>query len=369
MKRAELIYASSESDADLLYATRFVAPDPFAYARIGRKKILILSDLEVGRGREQAEVDEVLSLSVLKRQIGRQAGMGRVLERVLRDRGVRACEVPSSFPLGLADKLRDRGIRVTARSDPFIPARVRKTPEEVRAIERTQRAVESAVRNALGILRRSKIRGHKLVYRGKTLTSESIRRVIGLHLMERDCVARNTIIACGDQGCDSHNIGSGPLRPERTIILDVFPRSMESHYFADMTRTVVKGRASKAVRRLYAAVHEAQETAFAMIRHGVRGSAVHREVKKVFERLGYRTEPRGGKVVGFPHGTGHGVGLQIHEMPRISLQGGVLPAGAVVTVEPGLYYPGVGGVRLEDMVLVTKKGCRSLTRFPRVLEL
>ena len=367
MKNALVMYAASETDANLFYATKFLVGDPIAYAQVGRRKMIVLNDLEIGRGRDQAEVDEVLSLSEITRRVGKRCTMAHVIERVLRDHGCSSCTVPANFPLELADQLRKRRIRVEAKPHPFFPERLLKTPEEIRAIEAAQRATEEAVEGAIGLLRRSKIRGHKVYHDGDVVTSELLKRVINVKLMERNCVAKNTIVAPGDQGCDPHNRGTGPIRPDQTLILDVFPRSGDSHYFADMTRTVVKGTPSPAVRRLYDAVHEAQEVGILGVRHGVNGKDVHEEVKKVFTRLGYKTEPRGGKMVGFFHGTGHGVGLDIHEAPSISTRDSTLETNAVVTVEPGLYYFGTGGVRLEDMVLVTKTGCRNLTKFPKEL--
>ncbi len=369
MKNAIVMYAASETDANLFYATKFLVGDPVPFVQVGRRKMLVLSDLEIGRGRDEARVDEVLSLSELSRAIGKGATTARVIERVLRDHGADSCTVPANFPLELADQLRKRRIRVAAKPHPFTEGRLLKSPEEIRAIEAAQRATEEAVEGAIDLLRRSKVRGHKIYHRGEVVTSELLKRVINVKLMERGCVAKNTIVASGDQGCDPHNRGTGPVRPDQTLILDVFPRSGETHYFADMTRTVVKGTPSPAVRKLYAAVLEAQETGIRGVRHGVNGKDVHGEVKKVFDRLGYRTEPRNGKMVGFFHGTGHGVGLDIHEAPSISVRDSRLEEGAVVTVEPGLYYFGTGGVRLEDMVLVTRSGCRNLTKFPKELEL
>jgi Xaa-Pro aminopeptidase len=244
-----------------------------------------------------------------------------------------------------------------------------KTSGEVAAIERTQRAVEESFEEILGVLRRSRAIGGRLRHRGEVVTSESLRAALHRALLERGCLARNTIVACGDQGCEPHLRGTGPIRPGRTIIFDIFPRSETSRYFADMTRTVVKGRASPAVRRLFEAVREGQALGVSLVRAGVNGRAVDGEIRKHFEKLGYRTERRNGGWVGYFHGTGHGVGLDIHEAPwLLKSRDSTLPAGAVVTVEPGLYYPGVGGVRIEDMVLVTKIGCRNLTRFPKALE-
>lgn len=368
MKTANVIYADSETDSNLFYATKFLVGDPVAYIEAGKRKLLLLNDLELGRGRDQAKVDEVLSLSELVRSIGKGCTMAHVIEKVLRKNGYSACTVPANFPLELADQIRARRIKVEAKSGNFYPARLIKTPAEIRAIEAAQRATEEAVHAAFDLLRRSRIRGHKVYHKGEVVTSELLKRVINVSLMERNCIAKNTIVACGDQGCDPHNRGTGPIRPDQTIIFDVFPRSGDSHYFADQTRTVVKGKATPAVRRLYAAVLEAQEVGIAAVKHGVNGRAVHEEVKKVFDRLGYKTEPRNGKMVGFFHGTGHGVGLDIHEAPSVGSRDSILETNAVVTVEPGLYYFGVGGVRIEDMVLVTKNGCRNLTKFPKALK-
>jgi Xaa-Pro aminopeptidase len=365
MKTATVLYAGSETDANLYYATRFLVGDPVPFIQVGKRRMLVLSDLEIGRGREQADVEEILSLSDLAKAVGPGWTMSKVIHRVLKDHGCGACEVPSNFPLGLADDLRGLGVKVTAKPNPFYPARLLKSPREIRAIEAAQRATEEAVHAAVELLRRAKIRGHKVYSGGEVVTSESLKRVIDVRLMERGCIAKNTIVAPGDQGCDPHHRGSGPVKPDQTLIMDVFPRSGISHYFADMTRTVVKGKASEKIRRQYAAVLEAQEEGIRGVRHGADGKALHETVQKVLESRGYRTGPRNGKMEGYFHGTGHGVGLDIHEAPSIGARGTRLEAGAVVTVEPGLYYFGTGGVRLEDMVLVTQRGCRNLTRFPK----
>jgi Xaa-Pro aminopeptidase len=180
--------------------------------------------------------------------------------------------------------------------------------------------------------------------------------------MENDCIAEHTIIACGEQGVDPHNQGRGPIRPNQGIIFDIFPRSSQSRYFADMTRTVVKGRAPDELRRLYDAVLASQLRGIELIRDGASGSAIHAEVNRTLEARGYMTGVVNGRNQGFFHGTGHGVGLDIHELPRISRLDCELRTGHVVTVEPGLYYPGRGAVRIEDMVLVEPEGCRNLTR-------
>ena len=176
-------------------------------------------------------------------------------------------------------------------------------------------------------------------------------------------------MAGGRQACDPHEPGHGPLRANEPIILDVFPRSQKTGYFGDITRTVVRGRASDAARRVYDTVLRAQQIAFARLRPSIKAVEVHDAVRTFFDSEGYKTVTKRGRMHGFFHGTGHGLGMEIHEAPRISLAShDVLAAGQVVTVEPGLYYPGVGGVRLEDVAVLTPQGARNLTKFEKVLE-
>ena len=367
-----LHYAASETDADMYYATRFLAPDAFAWFRAGGRDHLLASDLEIGRAREEASVDAVLSLTEYRRRAQRSGAerpnMADILAAALRHRRVRRAAVPDNFPLGMADALRRRGLRLESRAAPFFPERVVKTPAEVRALRECQAATERAVARAFDRLRKARIRGGRIVEKGgRVLTAEAVKHGIDAALLEDGCIAKNTIVACGDQAVDPHNRGSGPLLPHRPIVFDVFPRSARTGYYSDMSRTVVKGRASEAVRKQYAAVLEAQEMGIRMIRAGVNGKDVHTAIQDRFTAQGYRTGPRNGKMQGFFHGTGHGVGLDIHEAPRVGGADDLLPAGSVVTVEPGLYYAGVGGVRIEDMVLVQERGCRNLTVFPKSL--
>lgn len=369
-----LILDDSARNANLYYATRFLAGDPFIYAEIRGRKILVMSDLEVDRARAEADVHAVLRYSDVEKRIhrrsgGRPPGLIDVVDAFLRKSRTRALDVPGSFGIEHADALRRRGYRLRVRREPFYPARLVKTPAEIRAIERAQRAVEEAVGAAVEKLRRARIRGGVLVDREGVLTSGRLKRFIALALLERGCQSPHAIVACGRHGVDPHDEGSGPLRAHQPIILDIFPRSLETRYWADMTRTVVRGRASEGLKRMYRAVADAQAAGLRTIRDGVDGKAVHQAVLDVYQDYGYKTGKIGGRMQGFFHGAGHGVGLDIHEPPRLNKLGGPLKAGMVVTVEPGLYYLKWGGVRLEDLVVVTKTGCRNLTRFPKELEL
>ena len=292
-----------------------------------------------------------------------------MVHAVLQEHGITRLLVPGNFPFKHAQRLQELGYQLEAGSEPFFERRVVKTEEEVRNIEASQRATEEAVAAAHETLRAASIKNGQLWLDGEPLTSERIKQLINVKLMERDCIAQHTIVAGGDQACDPHHEGTGPLPANQSIIFDVFPRSGQTRYFADMARTVVRGTPSAELKRLYQTVKDAQEDAITKIRDGADGAKIHQEICDRFEGAGYHTGVTNGRMQGFFHGTGHGVGLDIHEAPRISKTGSILQEGHVVTVEPGLYYPGLGGIRIEDMVLVTRDGCRNLTKFPKIFEL
>lgn len=370
---ATLFIAASEHDSNLYYATRFMAPDPFIYLEIKGERVMVMSDLEMDRARTQASVDRVLSYSEIEQKAKKQGIKDPtavdIVHVVLKESKVRRLSVPANFPVIHAARLQERGYSLKPKRDPFYEQRVVKTAEEVRHIEDAQRATEEAVAAAHGMLRRAEIKDAQLWIDGVLVTSERIKKLVNVKLMERDCIAQHTIVAGGEQACDPHNEGNGPLPAHRSIIFDVFPRSATSRYFADMSRTVVLGTASPELKRLYGIVKDAQEDAIGKIKDGADGMKIHQGICARFEKAGYKTGLVNGRMQGYFHGTGHGVGLDIHEAPRISRTGSLLQEGHVVTVEPGLYYPGLGAVRIEDMVLVTKDGCRNLTNFPKVFEL
>ncbi|MCM8811583.1 MAG: Xaa-Pro peptidase family protein [Candidatus Omnitrophica bacterium] len=373
MSEASLIIAASEQNADLFYATGFWAPDPFIFLQIGDKKLLLMSDLEVDRARSESKVDEVLSISRLaddarKRGIAKP-GLVDILEIVLKEREVDALRVPSTFPVGIADRIRAKGFSLRVSEDPFFPERMCKRPEEVAAIRETIRLTEEALQAAIRLIEESEIKGEDLWLRGQPLTSELVRKVLHLTLMGSDCLAQETIVAGGAQACDPHCIGFGPLKAHKPIVLDVFPVSTKSRYYADITRTVVKGKPSETLKKMYQAVRHGQEIAFGMVKNGVQAQTIHQAILDYFEKEGFTTGEKNGRMTGFFHGTGHGLGLEIHEPPRISSTPDILKTGQVVTVEPGLYYPEEGGIRIEDDVFVTATGCEVLSSFPKVFEL
>jgi len=373
MTTARLIVADSEKNANLYYATRFLAPDPFIFVQVDGRRTMIMSDLELDRAKAQSTVEEVLSFSKLSKQAKARGvaepTMMDVVDEFLKSHAVQGIEVPLDFGLAYADGLRKRGYTVQPKPDPFFPERMIKSEEEIRQLTATLRVTEESLEGAIGLIRNSEIAADgTLRLAGKPLTVELLRKTMHLTMMERDCLAQHTIVAPGMQAVDPHNEGSGPLRAHEPIVLDVFPQHATTRYFADITRTVVRGNASPKVRKMFDAVKEGQEIAYRMIKEGVDGSAVHKAILDYFESLGFKTGEQDGRMQGFFHGTGHGVGLEIHEPPRVSPKADVLKAGMVVTVEPGLYYLDAGGMRIEDMVVVTKDGCHLLTEAPKVLE-
>lgn len=367
-----MIIASSEREADLYYTTRFLAPDPFIFLQVKDEKIMLMTDLEIDRAKNQARANRILSLSAYEEQAKKKGisdpNIIDTLDLLLAEMGIKSILVPAGFPIRYADNLRKRGYQLESKKEPFFEERLIKSEEEAGYIKETIRNTEEAMDEAISVIRDAETRGDILYYKDSVLTSNMIRKIIDYKLMEVDCLAEHTIVAVGIEGCDPHNEGTGPLRPNQSIIIDLFPRSIKTRYFADMTRTVVKGKAPDRLKKMYEAVLSAQETAINLIKDGVDGKCVHDEVANRLKGFGFETGLINGRMQGFFHGTGHGVGLDIHEPPRVSKVSYTLKKGNIVTVEPGLYYADIGGVRLEDMVLITDNSCINLTRYPKVLE-
>ena len=367
-----LIVAASEQDPDMLYATRMFVPDPFIFLQQNGKRTIVLSDLEIDRGRKQATADEILPYSKFEREVQgtrkKTPPFEKVLSHFLRRRRVRSALVPANFWLGFAQELAAHKIRLQTTNGLFWPERETKNEEELRLMRRALSITETGMARAIEVLHAAKPgRGKKLVWAARTLTSEILRAEIDSAILRVGGLPANTIVAGGDQACDPHERGFGPLFADSLIILDIFPRDAASGYYGDMTRTVVRGQASDKQRKLWETVRAGQALALKKMKPGVDGLKLHNEIKKFFRDQGYPTEVRKGRQVGFFHGTGHGLGLEIHEYPRF--QKTVFKPGQVITVEPGLYYPGLGGVRLEDVVAVTATGIRMISRFEKRLEI
>ena len=373
IQEATLLISSSETDSNLYYATRFLAPDPFIFLQIGDEKVLIMSDLELDRARSEAKVSTILSFSSYEESARKSGtenpGTADIIGEFLRERGIKRVIVPSYFGIRNALLLQENGHDIEVKQDPFFEQRVIKNNDEIRHIEQALHLTESAVEKAIDYIRQTEIRDGYLYRGNKKVTSEDVKKLIDIYLLENSMIAQHTIVACGEDSSFPHNEGSGALRADAPVIIDVFPRSVKSRYYADITRTVVRGAASDEVKKMFNAVTDAQETAFSMIKDKVNGREVHEAILMHFKNCGFESGEIDGRMQGFFHGTGHGVGLEVHEPPRIGKKTDILCTGHVVTVEPGLYYKGIGGVRLEDMVVVQPDGVINLTKSPKILEI
>ncbi len=354
---------------DIYYLSRFLAPDRFALLATATSSLSILvSGMEEGRAKKESCADGVVSTSdygimeKLVRFDRPEEAYVAVLKEFLRDRGVKRLGVFGDFPVRTyLDLAAD--FEISVLDSPVSEMREVKTPEEIEAIKYSQRACEDAMLVAIEMIRKSQPTGEVLILESEILTSERVKSAIEISLLERGCEAEDTIVAGGIDAADPHCNGSGPLPADAPIVIDIFPRSKRSRYFADMTRTVLRGEANEEVVEIYGAVLAAQEAGIAAVRAGATGRDVHLKVCEVFEERGY--PEREGR--GFIHSTGHGVGLAVHERPSLSEVGKTLRENNVVTVEPGLYYPELGGVRLEDLVVVREGGCDNLTNLEKRL--
>ncbi len=369
---SRLIYAASNESADMFYVTKVSVPDPFIFLEQNGRRTIILNKLELNRGRRDAVVDEVVALDSLEhpleKRLKKKPSIGQVLTDFLRQRRVKRALVPFDFPLGLARHLERAGVELTSVDGLFWPERESKSVEEIRSIQHAIRITEIGLARGIEVLRASKIGPvRQLTWSGRRLTSEILRAEIDTAILRAGGAPAETIVAGGNQACDPHERGSGPLRANSLILLDIFPRDPKTGFYGDLTRTVVRGQASEAQRKLWQTVCDGQALALDGIRIGRSGKELQEKVSTFFRDQGYPTEIRNGRWTGFFHGLGHGFGLDIHEPPRIAMT--EFKKGQALTVEPGLYLHGVGGVRQEDDGVVVESGFRVLSNFPKELEI
>jgi len=361
-----LIVSGSMYNADMYYATRFLSADPFVYLRLPHNDILIVSQMEYERAKKETIANEVRS----SLDYGHDLKTEELIINVLREEGITAIEVPRYFSLFTAEELRKTGIDVVPVEELIMTKeREIKDGHEINYIRKAQRACEHAMEIAIEVIKKSSVRGNCLMDNGEVLTSERVKAYIEHDLIDMGCSCDGgePIAACGKRAADPHFTGGGPIYANEPIIIDIFPRLKLERYFADMTRTVVKGEPGNEIKEMYDAVKHAQNAALALLKEGVTCKEVHNLVCDIFEEIGYGTIRRRSKT-GFIHTTGHGVGLDLHEAPKVGDNDYELRKGNVITIEPGLYDPEVGGVRLEDMVLVLKNGCENLTKLEKKLE-
>lgn len=367
-------------DCDIYYATRFLASDPFSYLLTADgDEVLLISAMEKGRAEVESRVlnNSIKTTSDYKyRDLAKEMkdadlAYTVVLKTVLAEKGVRTVAVSYDFPAYYYDALLKEGVKVVLIKSPFSLSRSVKTEEEIEKIETSQKAAEKAMTAAIDMISSSspdETGSGKLVYNGQILTGKMVLMEISRVLMENDCADEQTIVSCGPDSADPHGKTYGALDANQPIVIDIFPQHKYHRYFGDMTRTVIRGEVSDELRLMYRAVLAAQEIGVKTAKPGVTCADVHNAVCDSLEKDGYETYRSGAKV-GFIHSTGHGVGLAVHEMPSVSDNQHVLVPGNVITIEPGLYYPGVGGIRIEDTIVITKDGCRNLNTLPKNFEI
>ncbi len=368
-------------DSDQMYLSGFDAPDPFHTLYDGDVHLLV-SSLEYGRAKKESNAATVdrhsdYDMRSLVEDHGRLEGGRRVLAAFLDERNVDSVAVPARFPLATADGLREQGIDVRTPESPPIgrgganvieTIRATKTDEEVEHVAAAQDANEAAMEAAEDLLRAATVEDGQLRYEGEALTSERVKEEIEVRPLRPGCAPDETIVACGANAADPHDRGSGPLTAGEPVIVDIFPRDKTTKYHADMTRTFCKGDPSDELREWYDLTAEAKAAALDVVEAGATGADVHDAVCDVYEDAGESTLRSDETTeTGFIHNTGHGVGLDVHEQPLVGPGGGELEPGHVITIEPGLYDPAIGGVRIEDIVVVTDDGYRNFTSYPETL--
>lgn len=357
--------------ADQRYLTGFDAEDPFVSLYTPEETVLLVSTLEYQRARTESRASTVVNWADYQDDDD-DVDRPRLVADFLADFDVDAVAVNERFPLVTADGLRASGVDVQVDDETTVErVRATKTDEEVEWIRAVQRANEDAMRAAETLIATADVVDGVLHHDGDPLTSEAVKEEIEITLLRHGCGLDDTIVACGAQCAVPHDRGSGPLRANETIIVDIFPRSKTTRYHSDMTRTFCRGTPTDEARAFYTVTQEAKAAALDTIQAGVTGEAVDDAVCDVYEDAGYRTLRQDRTAdVGFFHSTGHGVGLEVHEDPRLGQRADEeLRAGHVVTVEPGLYDPDVGGVRIEDIVVVTEDGYENLVDYPETFEL
>jgi Xaa-Pro aminopeptidase len=359
---AYVIYASSR-DTDMRYLTHFTTSDPFVFfKKPGDHGVIIVSQMETGRASREA------TATVMTRT---QAGLPEILKteknpyrataKMIAGQAGKKILIPPNFPIALANAMSEY-CTVVVDGGTVQSMRAKKSKNELLLMNNVQKVTEKAMARAISLIRSASVKKGILHIDKKPLTSEQVKFSMHSLLLEHGCSAVDTIVSCGKDTAIPHITGTGPLKSDEPIVIDLFPVEEKSGYYADMTRTVVKGDPSKEIQEMYDALREAKQLGICRVKAGVAGADIHLAVVDFFKERGYESDTRG-----FVHNLGHGVGLQVHELPTVGPAGKALASGNVITIEPGLYYPGIGGVRLEDIGVVTAKGFKNFTAFPEEL--
>ena len=360
---------------------RFSVGDPAALLELPdeagpTRSLLILRDIEMERARKHARVDQVACPKDFAPEGGlsgdRETATAQAVAECLRRHGTQRVIADRTLPLIFAHEMQRAGIAVECDPEWGVLERRAKDAQEIQCLREAQQATEGAMRMACELVATAKMRNDGvLLVKRQPLTSERLRAVIDVWLLERGYTNPPSIIVCGPAGADCHDLGSGVLRTEQPVIIDIFPRNASTRYYGDCTRSVVHGQVPEVVAKMHAAVVAAKAAAIRACRAGVTGEAVHEATSAAIRShgfsLGLPGENEPDTYCALTHGTGHGVGLDVHEPPLLDKGGPALIVGDAVTVEPGLYCKAIGGVRVEDLVIVTADGCESLNALPEGL--
>jgi Xaa-Pro aminopeptidase len=357
------MFGDTVRSPELRHEVPVSVPDPFVYVERNGTRTAFVGSLEIPRlagvnGLETVPFEELGLDELIGQGLSWHAMTPELVLRACRHASVEAAVTPRDFPLELADYLRANEIGVEAKGELFDERRRVKTPAELEGIRRAQRATEKAM-DAI----RARLRG------GDDLTAEGLQTVATRVFSDEGMIAPDLVlVSSGAQTTVGHEPGHGPIAPGEPIVVDLFPRDPASGCYADMTRTFCLGEPPEELVRFHALVREGLDVAYAAIRPGASGAEVHKAVCDLFAAHGHQTQlsKPPGEVLeeGFFHGLGHGVGLEVHELPGLGRSGEEIVAGDVLAVEPGLYRKGFGGCRLEDLVLVTEDGYEVLTDYP-----
>ncbi len=359
---ALLLLASGETSPDMRYAAGFSTPDDFILFQVDGVSYAVMSELEYDRAKASAGKNcRVLA----ECDLGGPDRM-KVFQNIKARFGIDGFLVPGNFPLLWADKLRQEGISVAVKEGAFFPQREFKTPDEAAMIEKSERgAIKGFLRGREVLGEASVADDGKLIWQGNALTSEILRAEIDAAMLRAGMLPTGTICAGGRQSAQPHNAGSGQLFARTPIVLDIFPKSQTTGYWGDMTRTLVKGKAPDIVKKAHSAVCEAKKRGISLLAVGAIPSEIHLAANAILEKHGFFTGCNDAGNFGFFHSLGHGVGLDIHETPRLSSRNAKkLAGGEVITVEPGVYYPEWGGVRQEDLLYLGTDG--TVTNFTAI---
>ena len=374
---ATLMAGIPASNAALYHAIRFSVGDPVAFITLGKHSTLILRDIEMHRAQQKANADKIACPADFAPASGlsgdRETATAQAAAEFLKQNSISSITADRTLPFIFAEIIRQQGIAVKCDMEMGVAQRRSKDQQEIGWLREAQAVTEGAVRLACERIAGADVNSQgQLMFEGSVLTSERVRSEVDIWLLQQGYSSVPCIIAGGPQGADCHNVGNGPLMTGEPVIVDIFPENRATGYNGDCTRTVVHGEVSDELSKMHAAVVDAKKAGEAATRSGVTGEDVHKAVIARIEEHGFKIgipdESTPDEYCSMVHGTGHGIGLDVHEPPLLDFKGPQLVCGDALTIEPGLYSKAIGGIRVEDMVIVNDDGCESLNKLPESLK-